>query len=347
MTFVSVLLPVYNGTRYLERAAGSILQQTHRDLELIVLDDGSTDGSGAMAEALGDSRVRVIRSERNQGLATTLNRGLREARGSIVARQDADDLSHPRRLEKQVAFLESNRDIGLLGSQAWLMDERGHCFGVLEHACGHESLVWELSFDNAFVHSSVAFRRDAALTGCGGYDESWAYNQDYDLWLRLAPRTRLANLPERLVALRSHRASMTQTMGAESATANRLLLARSLSSVLGEMPADAVELVARAREGMDVSDLRRLLPLLENWVGSYRAFLTSESQADFRRTVARQYLQLAFTRRGRTARRIILALWAARHFGGELTREFLGLATIRSRLLLGYEPLASFQANAL
>lgn len=346
MTLVSVLLPVHNGVRYLESSARSILNQTHQDLEVLVLDDGSTDGSGELAKALGDSRVQVMRSDHNLGLPATLNRGLAAARGDIVARQDADDVSHPCRLQKQVAFLESNPEVGLAGTQAWLMDEHGRCTGILEHACQHQSLVWELFFDNAFVHSSVAFRRDL-VRECGGYDEAWPYNQDYDLWLRLAPRTRLANLPERLLALRSHSGSMTETMSDESAASNRRLLARNLEGVLRETSAEAVELVARAREGLEVADLRALIPRMEGWVSSYLPTVDPRSRDDYRIALARQYCRMAFARRGRSWSRVVLALWAGRRVGPELIRTLLQLVVFRARLRLGSDPLSAFGSAAV
>ncbi len=346
MTLVSVLLPVHNGARYLESAARSILNQTHRDLELLVLDDGSTDGSGEMAQALGDPRVRVMRSDRNQGLPATLNRGLAAARGEIVARQDADDLSHPRRLELQVAFLQLNPDVGLVGTQAWVIDEHARCIGSVEHACEHESLVWELLFDNAFAHTSVAFRRDLVAKTHGGYDTAWPYNQDYDLWVRLARTTRLANLPERLVAWRSHPASMTLSMEDEAATANRRIMARNLPFTLGNLSEDQIELVALVREGMGVRELRRFFPLLETWASAYRNSVSSRSMEDFRRTMSRLYLRLAFTRRGRTPARVALALWAGRLEGSRLTRAVLALGIERLRLSLGYDPLRTFDGIA-
>lgn len=345
MTFVSVVLPVHNGGRYLEAAARSILNQTHRDLELIVVDDGSTDGSGSIVEAIGDPRVRLFRNEQNRGLPAALNRGLAAARAEIVARQDADDLSHPERLEKQVMYLTSNPSVGLLGTQAWMIDEEGRCCGSVTHACAHDGLVWELSFDNAFLHTSVAFRRHLVLKQHGGYDEAWPYNQDFDLWLRLARVTRLANLPERLVASRIHGTSMTKTMGGEAAIANRLLLARNLAfAVSGAAPidADAVELLARAREGMQEHDLRRLLPMMERWLAAYKARVEPEFMDDFRATVARQYLSLAFTKEGRTLRRIVLALWGGRGYGLEMARGLLSLARHRAGLIWGEDPISAF-----
>ena len=347
MTFVSVLLPVRNGAEYLERAARSILNQTHADLELLVLDDGSTDGSAGIAASLGDRRVRLLRNERNQGLPATLNLGLSAAKAEIVARQDADDVSHPQRLERQVKFLDSNPAVGLLGTQAWRIDEHGRCRGSVAHACDHDSLVWELLFDNAFVHTSVAFRRHIVVGEQGGYDEAWPYNQDYELWARLARSTRIANLPQRLVAWRSHGASMTSVMGQEAARANRVLLARNLPSVLGETSGETVELVARAREGLDLVDLRRLLPLMKGWADEYRARVAPQSLNDFRSTLVRQYLQMAFTRHRRTPARIVLALWAGREEGTELMRAVLTLAAQRARLGLGHDPVAAFGASAV
>lgn len=341
MTLVSVLLPVHNGARYLESAVRSILNQTHRDFELIVVDDGSTDGSGEIVAALGDSRVRLIRNERNLGLPASLNRGLSVARAGIVARQDADDLSHPRRLEAQVGFLEANPAVGLVGTQAWLIDEDGRCLGSLEHACTHESLVWELMFDNAFIHTSVTFRRDA-VAAHGGYDDASAYNEDYDLWVKLARATRLANLPERLVAWRSHGASKTRATSDKAAAANRRILAGNQPAVIGDRPAEAVELLVRAQEGMAEPDLRRLLPLVEGWAKAYRASLPAGVVEDFERALARQYLKLAFTRHQRGPARVMLALWAGRHQGAELTRMLLSLAAERARLQLGYDPIVSF-----
>ena len=127
MSLVTVLLPVYNGGPFLPRVLASLLAQTWRDFEVLVIDDGSSDGSAeiAAAHARSDPRVRVLRNERNLGLARTLNRGLDEARSPLVARQDVDDLSHPERLARQVAFLEAHAEVALVGAQGWEIDRDG------------------------------------------------------------------------------------------------------------------------------------------------------------------------------------------------------------------------------
>jgi len=208
---VSVLMPVYNGAADLRRALDTVLGQTFRDFEVIAINDGSKDESAALLDAVDDPRVRVIHQD-NMGLAATLNRGLTMARGRLIARQDQDDLSHPERFSKQVAYLNARADCILLGTAAeiWVGDEpteRSH-----DHPIEHALLAFDLLFNNPFVHSSVMMRRDAVL-GIGGYttDKSRQPPEDYELWSRLARKGRVANLPERLLVYREVPQSMSRT----------------------------------------------------------------------------------------------------------------------------------------
>ena len=292
MNLVSVLMPVHNGARYIEASARSVLNQTHRALELLIIDDASTDASRSIAESLDDERIRVVVNEQRLGLASTLNRGLREAAGHFVARQDADDLSHPERLERQLQFLERHSQVGLIGTLAWIMDEESRVVDFIDRACDHEVLAWELLFDNPFVHTSVMFRKDI-VEAAGGYDDAWAYNQDYDLWTRLARTTRVANLPLRLVAWRAHAQSMTGKMASEAASANRRIQARAVRDAIGLVPAEEVELVSRSREGMTLPELRRFLPVLLGWAAAYEPTLDPKVRGEFRRALGRQGVNLA------------------------------------------------------
>lgn len=207
---VSVLMPIYNGAADLGKALDSVLSQTFRDFEVIAINDGSKDDSAGLLNAVDDPRVRVIHQD-NMGLAATLNRGLSMARGALIARQDQDDLSHPERFARQVAFLQSNPECVLLGTAAeiWIGDEptdRAH-----DHPTEHALLVFDLLFNNPFVHSSVMMRRDAVLA-LGGYttDKDRQPPEDYELWSRLARHGRVANLPERLVVYREVPHSMSR-----------------------------------------------------------------------------------------------------------------------------------------
>ena len=207
---VSVLMPIYNGAADLRKALDSVLSQTFGDFEVIAINDGSKDDSAALLNAVDDPRVRVIHQD-NMGLAATLNRGLSMARGALIARQDQDDLSHPERFARQVSFLQSNPECVLLGTAAeiWIGDERTD--RAHDHPTEHALLVFDLLFNNPFVHSSVMMRRDAVLA-LGGYttDKDRQPPEDYELWSRLARHGRVANLPERLVVYREVPQSMSR-----------------------------------------------------------------------------------------------------------------------------------------
>ncbi len=199
---VAVLLSVHNGAPWVGDAIASVLGQTDRELELIVVDDGSTDATPAVLAlaAAGDGRVRVVR-QHHAGLTKALNRALALAAAPLVARLDADDVALPERIARQRAFLEAHPDVGLLGTACREVDAAGRELRVVRPPTDDAALRRALIRRNPFVHSSVMLRR-ALATAAGGYDESLAVAQDYDLWMRLSSSTRLANLTEPLVTRR-------------------------------------------------------------------------------------------------------------------------------------------------
>lgn len=201
-------MAVHNGERHLRAAVESVLGQTFGDLELLLVDDASTDGSRAIVESYGDPRVRVLVNAENLGLTRSLNRGLAEARGGYVARQDADDVSAPNRLALQVGELERRPELALLASSYRRIDDDGRDCSGRDVPLTTVGIRWRLLFLNAFTHSSTVFRRSAVLE-LGGYDESVHYAQDYDLWSRIAERHEVAALPEHLVSYRRSAVSMT------------------------------------------------------------------------------------------------------------------------------------------
>lgn len=235
MPRVTVLLPVYNGERHLGEAIESILGQTFTDFELLVVDDGSTDRSTEILATVGDARVRVVRNARNLGLTKSLNLGLALARGSLIARQDADDVSEPERLARQVDYLDAHPDVALVGSWYRKIGEDGAVLGDRSLPVEPAQLAWALLFYCPIVHSAAVFRREA-IAAMGGYDERFAYAQDYDLWSRLARRHRLANQPELLVRYRVGATTMTATIADDSGEVPRIAIANvaaALSAVAG------------------------------------------------------------------------------------------------------------------
>jgi len=198
---VSVLMSVRNGAPWVREAVESVLAQTAPDLELIVIDDGSTDATPDLLTALRDPRLRVERQP-PAGLTLALNRALKLARAPLLARLDADDLAVPDRVARQRTFLDSHPEVGLLGTGAREVDPSGREMGIVSPPVEDAAIRRALIRENPFVHSSVMMRRSALLRVGGGYDETLPVAQDYDLWMRMSRITRLANLSAPLVVRR-------------------------------------------------------------------------------------------------------------------------------------------------
>lgn len=203
-------MAVHDGERHLRESVESILGQSYRDFEFLVVDDASTDSSRAIVDSYGDSRVRILANERNVGLTTSLNRGLGEACGRHVARQDADDVSDRTRLECQVELLDSRPEVALVAAHHRRIDDEGRHRGDRIVPTEPLDIRWRLLFLNAFAHSAVTFRRDV-VDAIGGYDERYRYAQDYDLWSRLARSHPVVAVPEVLVSYRRSSNSLTAT----------------------------------------------------------------------------------------------------------------------------------------
>ena len=204
---VTVLLPVFNGARFLAESLASVARQTFTDFELLVIDDGSTDDTPRVLAEFRDPRLRVLRNDRNLGLVASLNLGLASARGDWIARQDADDLSAPGRLAAQMAFARGNPAVPLVGSDAWLIDAAGRPKGRWRTG-GHADLIsWDLCFRTPFPHGSALLRRSVILNRLGGYRDQPAC-EDLDLWGRVAAEFPVVTLREPLIKYRLHDASV-------------------------------------------------------------------------------------------------------------------------------------------
>jgi GT2 family glycosyltransferase len=209
---VSVILPVFNAKDYLHEAVDSILKQTFQDFELILMDDGSTDGSLQIAEEFArlDSRVRLF-SDIHKGLGYWLNFGLSAAKGELVARMDADDVSLPQRLERQVAFLEANPNVLLVGVQVQAMVGKSLTDFRPAFPTSPVSIRRALGTGTCFCHPAVLMRREPVLR-CGGYRPWTIPAEDRELWLRLAEIGDLANLGQVLLYYRYHPGASTQKL---------------------------------------------------------------------------------------------------------------------------------------
>ena len=204
MSEVTVLMAVYNGMPYLHKAIESILNQSYDDFEFLVVNDCSTDNSRDVILSYDDRRIRLIDNIENLNQTRSLNRGLKQIRTDLVARMDADDISHPRRLEKQVLFLNENPDIAAVGSNIRFIDPKEkitgyHCFPQKDI-----SIRWMQLFDCPLSCGAVTFRRRVVWDQLGGFNPAIRFAQDWELWSRLLPKHKLANVSEYLLDVRLH-----------------------------------------------------------------------------------------------------------------------------------------------
>jgi hypothetical protein len=208
---VTVMMAVYNAENYLRQAIESILSQSFDDFELLIHDDGSTDHSAEIIQSYRDSRIRAVLNPINQGEERVRNQCLQITRGEYIAVLDADDIAHRDRLKIQTDFLDRHRDISLVGSRYEIIDESGRVTGNQKVPTDALNIRWKLLLGNQFGHSTVMYRRKDVLA-VGGYDETLPWGTDFDLWVRLAMRSRLANLEYPLSQYRVHIQNATHTM---------------------------------------------------------------------------------------------------------------------------------------
>ncbi len=196
---VSVLMPVHNAANYLNEAIKSILHQTYTNFEFIIVNDGSTDSSEQIIKSIKDERIKYHFLKEQQGIVAALNFGLGLAQGDFIARMDADDISLKHRLEKQVAMMLNNPEIGILGTQYIGINGRSRALPIL-----HDDIVWHTLNASSFVHPSVMFRGDFVRKYKITYTSTFQFAEDLAMWVECFSKTRLANLNEPLIKYRYH-----------------------------------------------------------------------------------------------------------------------------------------------
>lgn len=212
---ISVVMPAYNAAGFIQTAIESILAQTCRDFELIVVDDASTDSTWEIVSRLsaGDARIKPLRNTLNSKIAKSLNRGIEAAAGKYVARMDADDWSYPDRLQKQLDFMQARPGLVLSGGTIEVCDDRLAALNRRQYPLEDAEIRERIFFFSPFCHPAIICRTDA-LRRAGGYNESLEVAQDYDLYFRIGRLGELANLPDCIHKLRTHPGSSSISRGA-------------------------------------------------------------------------------------------------------------------------------------
>ncbi len=277
LPLVSVLLAVHDDARFLREAIDSVLVQTLGDLELLVIDDASTDDTSAILGAVDDPRLGVLRNEEQVGLAASLNRGLAQARGKYVARLDADDVAEPERLRLQVERLHLDSRTAVVGSAIVDLDEHGRRGRTHVLPQGATPLRWHALFSSPFFHPTVLVDRDALDAHGLRYDPSFLESEDYDLWTRLFAYADGDNLPEPLVLKRVHAGQASQRRGDVQESFQQQVALREITRLAPELDAEAAWHVGARKGGGSRKELARLLIAFErrhgrNW-GVRRAAL--------------------------------------------------------------------------
>jgi len=208
---VSVLMPVYNGEKYLNEAIDSILSQTYSDFEFIIVNDGSTDKTEEIILSYADDRIRYVKNEENIRLIRTLNKGIDLAKGKYIARMDADDISLPNRLEKQVTFMEENPRVGLLGSfyKSFKGGNTVQSTGNGTPFLSNEGLQFRLIFSSTIRHPTAFIKTDVLNQHKIYFHLDYLHAEEHKLWVEIAKYAEVAVISDPLVLVRFHEESVT------------------------------------------------------------------------------------------------------------------------------------------
>jgi glycosyltransferase involved in cell wall biosynthesis len=225
---VSVVMPAFNSEKWIGEAVDSILSQTLRDLELIVVDDASTDSTAEVVLGVQDSRIKLIRSERNAGSATARNRAIEAARGEFVALMDSDDVALPHWLERQVDFLKRNPDCGLRGAWVSAFGARDGIWSPYEH---HNHIKADLLFRCGMNQNTVVFRREPMNKLNLKYNAEFDIVQDYELWTRCIDHLKFSNSQEVLVKYRIHENNVSVRKKDKSLTIAQRIRQRQINKI--------------------------------------------------------------------------------------------------------------------
>jgi GT2 family glycosyltransferase len=252
-------MPVYNAAPYLAESTESILNQTYHDFEFIIVNDGSTDHSVSILDKYerADSRVRAYH-QKNQGMIAALNFGCRLACGKYIARMDADDISLPTRLEKQLEYMEQRTDIGILGAWICGIDQNGSVRGTWRPPTDPKTLKWMLFFGVNVAHPSVLMRREIGEK-LNYYRPDAIHGEDVDLWLRASRITEFGNFPEVLYDYRVWSGSTSQVDQQIRRETHVRLLVDYIQSILShDPPVDAVAGLRQTRVGPPFDNLKQI-----------------------------------------------------------------------------------------
>lgn len=263
---VTVLMPVYNGEKYLSEAIESILKQSYTDFEFIIINDGSTDRTVEIINSYKDPRIILHSNQQNLSIAVSLNKGIAATRGKYIARMDCDDISLPLRLERQANFLDEHPEVGVLGCRVKIINKFRMVISERERPQSHHCNRWVALFKPPVMHPCVMYRTDV-VRQIGGYNIKVPVSQDYELWSRLIEKTKFQQLNETLVILRIHDSNIGSTRRKEQREKSLSICEKNLHRLMNHSggirnPRDVARF-ARRESSCNTSDAEIYLSLIK------------------------------------------------------------------------------------
>lgn len=263
MTMVSVIMSTYNTEEtLLKQAIDSILNQTFKDFEFIIVNDGSTLDQLKVINSFRDNRIKIINNKKNLGLPKSLNTAIEQAKGKYIARMDSDDISFPERLEKQVRYLEENEEIDIIGSFAKFIGESKKF--SLTPMTSYKYVKVMLLTGTTLLHPTVMMRKEFLVTHNLRYNENFRYAQDFELWSRCAEKGKVEILPEVLLYLRKHKKQVSTQKKYSQKEYAKEILKRQLESFGVEYNNTEFKVHCMI-SGLDELDLNRIEEI-EKWL---------------------------------------------------------------------------------
>lgn len=241
MCKISIIMPVYNGEKYLKEAIDSILNQKFKDFELIIINDCSKDNTLKIINSYNDERIILVNNDKNLGIAQTLNKGIEISKGKYIARMDADDICYPHRLETQINFMENNLDIGMCGSAVEVFTDKSSDI----HKCplNHNEIKVLQIFNSAFCHPAIMIKKEILEQNNLRYNDFYEGMEDYELWIRMSKVTKLANIDDILLKYRSHSGQVTKSVTNEQFEKMMLIREKTLTELSSDFTKEDAELL--------------------------------------------------------------------------------------------------------
>lgn len=259
MTKVSIILPVYNAEKTINDSIKSIVEQTFKDWELIVINDGSTDNTENVILSFKDYRINYIKNDCNKGLIYTLNRGLNISKGEYIARMDADDISLSSRIEKQVIFMDSHPDIIVCGTQIEYFGTKQTSYFKLKFPTRDKELKEMLAFATCFAHPTVVIRKNVLTSNKVQYNPVFKNAEDYNMWIDLMPFGKFANLSETLLKYRISDTQISQPSNVLTEKSVLLCKRKYLKQYLSEQ-----EISKLFNTPISISTIKRIKRVIKN-----------------------------------------------------------------------------------